>query len=237
MKKDDIDIERLLERYYSAETTPDEEYLLQEYFASGETDPKYMADAKLFRSLASLHQMDMDTGVPEDLLGKLEDSLTKAAKLNVWRRRAVWTGIAAAVAGTIVWTGLNIVDKDSGMPDISTHNAVAVQAPDTQQKDTVREEVVAPSVISSNPSPRHISRTTEKAPTPRKEQIETDLPISQAEFEDDGYIEIEDPEAVLKLTERISSLMAFTSETSQETIIKANEPFCRYEQLTDNDKN
>lgn len=69
-------IRHLLQKYYEAETTPEEENLIETFFQltpSEEIPDDLAEDGRHFNSLASLHSEIPDLRIPEDLLDRLSE--------------------------------------------------------------------------------------------------------------------------------------------------------------------
>jgi hypothetical protein len=109
-----MEIQRLLEKFYAGDSTPEEEHRLKDYFLHGDgADAQWAAaDRKLFRALCGEAQ-----AMPEGVSTRLEATLRRLAEAErrrpsrtyvLWRRAG---GIAAAV---LLCAGLFFMTRPDG---------------------------------------------------------------------------------------------------------------------------
>ena len=93
---ENIDLERLLEKYWNAETTVEEEKVLYSFFNNGQYDSKFYQEAKYFKALNA----SKDVPVRDfDPLAKVKAINTKGQKqeakvISIFRH---WKAVAAAM--------------------------------------------------------------------------------------------------------------------------------------------
>lgn len=109
-------IRTLLNKYYEAETSPEEERLLESFFCNtpeNEIPKDLTEDRLLFLSMTSLHPDQSSLVVPHNLVEKIDAIVDTpqissfAKRQRHWKRRVAYTGIAAAVCAMITVGILN----------------------------------------------------------------------------------------------------------------------------------
>jgi len=92
------EIRKLLDRFYTGETTLEEEQILQDYFSSTSIPEELMPDRDLFRSLGTSDSV----AVPEDLNQKILDVIDQQEKKVVRTRRISVFSLSGLAAGLLV---------------------------------------------------------------------------------------------------------------------------------------
>ena len=93
-----VEIRKLLDRFYTGETTLEEEQILQDYFSSTSIPEELMPDRDLFRSLGTSDSV----AVPEDLNQKILDVIDQQEKKVVRTRRISVFSLSGLAAGLLV---------------------------------------------------------------------------------------------------------------------------------------
>lgn len=89
-------IKSLLSKYYSSDSTLDEERIIREYFAESDTDPELEADRAVFAAMST------PVEAPESLHAAVERTIDERAVLEVKRRLRPRYGRIAAAAAVLV---------------------------------------------------------------------------------------------------------------------------------------
>ena len=92
------EIRKLLDRFYTGETTLEEEQILQDYFSSTSIPEELMPDRDLFRTLGTSDSVV----VPEDLNQKILDVIDQQEKKVVRTRRISVFSLSGLDAGLLV---------------------------------------------------------------------------------------------------------------------------------------
>ena len=95
----------MLERFYTGETTLEEEQILQDYFSSPSIPEELMPDRDLFRSLGNAGESVV---VPEDLNQKILDTIDQQERKLVRTRRISVFSLSGLAAGLLVVIALYV---------------------------------------------------------------------------------------------------------------------------------
>lgn len=130
---------QLLQRYWQCETTPEEERLLRQYFASHDVPPSLKRCKDWFgyidRQETDVH---LDSDFDRRLMQRLGQYVVKARRRTLRARLApLWRG-AAAVAVLALLGGVVQHSLNDGTPEVAV-------------TDTVGQQIAAPSVALSAP--------------------------------------------------------------------------------------
>lgn len=225
-KQDIAYIRRLLYKFYEADTSPEEEAMLESFFST--TDAKEIplemaADRKYFLSLNALRS---DSGIPEipnGLFEKIDSAIDDSPEprvtswsgrwKNFWRYAAA-SAIVVAITTTVFLfapSGSDLpgqtyvaAEKDSSHVYVST-----VVAPDTVKVSEIHKE---PAVMETQ-SPAAPSKNT--GVSNHVNRIDTVTNTGS----DDGYLEITDPEEVREIARRIGLLIAGNTDKANEALL------------------
>ena len=99
------EIRKLLDRFYTGETTLEEEKILQDYFSSSSMPEELMPDRDLFRSLGNASD---SVAVPEGLNQKILDVIDNQEKKVVRTRRISVFSLSGLAAGLLVVIALYV---------------------------------------------------------------------------------------------------------------------------------
>lgn len=111
------EIRKLLDRFYTGETTLEEEQILQDYFSSTSIPEELMPDRDLFRSLGTSDSV----AVPEDLNQKILDVIDQQEKKVVRTRRISVFSLSGLAAGLLVVIALYMGYFRADRPGMLAH--------------------------------------------------------------------------------------------------------------------
>ena len=235
--KFDIDAIRiLLHKYYEAETTPEEELLLESFFRNTPPDeiPEDLAeDGCLFSSLEMLHPSDPEMEVPEGLLETISE-ITEISDIKHnfdirrnWPRRI---GYVIAAACACIFVALGIKNMTAPKEIETTLKEYAKESPTESPSDTPTEPPVSPIYEvyqPASPEPNHISKMRRS----RRRNVMAENMAASSELED-GFIEITDPEEAERIAMEIGKLISRNSEKANDAIVQLGNTMEDYKQMT-----
>lgn len=232
-KKDIQNIRALLERYYEAETTREEEKELETFFT--ECDPKDIpeemtADMKLFKWLETALPSSVELEATNELMTKIEEILSKPVVTPVIEKRKFWPkilrragiAVAACIACVIIvkvaGTGVTQPDSTDGL----TAEAYINNDNDLPTLTIIRsnyEGVLAEpeDYFGKEEKPLH----KKAVPKARKTVV----------TEDDGFIEITDPEEARRITMEIGRLLAQNVESTGDAVAQIGNSINSYKEI------
>jgi hypothetical protein len=108
------EIRKLLDRFYSGETTLEEERTLQEYFSTASIPEEMLSERDLFRSLEPASN---DVAVPEGLNQKILRVIDQQEKKEARTRRISVFALSGLAAGLLVVIALYVGYFKSEPPD------------------------------------------------------------------------------------------------------------------------
>ena len=111
------EIRKLLDRFYTGETTLEEEQILQDYFSSTSIPEELMPDRDLFRSLGTSDSV----AVPEGLNQKILDVIDQQEKKVVRTRRISVFSLSGLAAGLLVVIALYVGYFRADRPGMLAH--------------------------------------------------------------------------------------------------------------------
>ncbi|MDE5850856.1 MAG: hypothetical protein K2H38_11995 [Muribaculaceae bacterium] len=234
-KFDIDDIRILLHKYYEAETTPEEELLLESFFRAtpSEDIPEDLAeDGCIFSSLEEFHPSNAEMEIPEGLFEKISE-ITEISEIkhteihSNWPRRMGYV-IAAACACILVALGIK---QMTAPKDIETKpEEYAAQSPTESPTEIQTDPPVLPiNEVNQPTSPEqnHISNMHRS----RRRNVMAENRAAYNEIED-GFIEITDPEEVERIAMEIGKLISRNSEKANDAIVQIGQTVEDYKQLT-----
>ena len=130
-------IEQLLQRYWEAETTVDEERQLRQFFNGNDVPQHLMRYKDLFAYEAFMQDEHLGSDFDERLLKQIEMPVVKARRVSIFSRLAPIAKAAAAVA---VLLALGNLAERSLLQD---NGRMAVN-------DTIGQQITSPSVALGN---------------------------------------------------------------------------------------
>ena len=126
-------IEQLLQRYWDAETTVDEERQLRQFFKANDVPQHLMRYKDLFVYEEFMQDKQLGKDFDERLLKQIETPVVKAKSISIFSRLAP---IAKAAAAVIILLALGNLAERSLMQD---YGQMAVN-------DTIGQQITSPSV-------------------------------------------------------------------------------------------
>lgn len=224
-------IRRLLERYYRAETTPEEEKRIVSFFLETDADeiPADMkADRELFVGLDAMGPLLSELEAPEDLLGKVEDIVDEPAMVPSIKKRVIWqwmvraAGVACVACAIVVMARLSNKMTEPGnlTAEASLGNGQDTNVLNIKISENNYEETEA-----------DVSVELEVRPTIGS----TDRRVKRAIAEDEkGFIEITDPAEAQRIALDIGKLLAQNAAATNNAIEEISETFDNYKEMTKN---
>lgn len=229
-------IRELLERYYRAATTPEEEKHIERYFL--ETDvadiPADMqGDSKLFVGLSAIRPLSSELEAPCDLLGRIEKiagepTIARTAPKRIlqhWVIRAAGFTCAACVACAIIMMVARLSDNT-----ISDSGNLTAEASIGKENDT-RVLTIQKSGYDTTEVTQGIKIKEEARPITRPKASKPQRKITE---EDDGFVEITDPAEAQKIAQEIGRLLAMNADKSYDAMNQISETFDSYKEITKN---
>lgn len=123
------EIKDLLQRYFDAETSTEEESRLMEYFSSGRVDSEFSAYSRYFSGFSQLSSVEGEATIEEDVMNYILEQEAEDNEKYRWLWKAV-SGIAATVllvvSGYMIYESRQKTYKDT-FDDPSQAYAYAVQ--------------------------------------------------------------------------------------------------------------
>ncbi|MDE6697235.1 MAG: hypothetical protein K2K25_10180 [Muribaculaceae bacterium] len=215
----------LLQRYYEAQTSPEEESLIVSLFAEIEIQDipnDLIFDRKLFLSMRELHPLQTNLETPDDLLVKINREITEkppiVSEVRKKKRKNffIYTGSVAA-ACVLFAISVQIINKSNIIaPPIIDNLTESPSVSPEESIPKISDPLETKSVIRKSKE-----NTSLSSPPPRINQAaaETEVVLN----EESGYIEITDPEEARDILVEISKLLANNSiKTNEATHIVEN---------------
>lgn len=223
-------IRRLLQRYYEAETTPDEESFLQTFFCEtpeAEIPIDMADDRKLFSAIQPMQPLESECEVPEDLFEKIETILASRSaapiisKRHKWNRIILYSGVAAIACIIMVVIG-TMTNRESGK--VASTSELVVETP---------EVIKTPLPDKASETPNIATTGIVKTAVPKNTQMnESSSAVRQPEEKDDGFIEITDPEEARKIAMEIGKVLALNSDKVNGAISRLGNTIDNYKEMT-----
>jgi len=110
----------LLDRFYSGETTLEEEKRLEQYFSETSVPEEMLPDKELFLSMES---NPVDVEIPDDLNSKILQAIDKVDRKEIKTRRISLFSLSGLAAGLLVMISVYLFflkDKPDGLLSTST---------------------------------------------------------------------------------------------------------------------
>ncbi|MDE7418830.1 MAG: hypothetical protein K2N35_01320 [Muribaculaceae bacterium] len=223
-------IKVLLHKYYEAKTTPEEERIIESFFIDSRPEeiPKSLTeDQIIFSSLAELHQDSASPEIPEDLLKKVTsfaespDNLYSNKSKWKWNRHSVWAVAAACVC--LLTFGIRWLTA----PGVQSPHLTEQAAPTQPHQSIMPPEENPRTNMISGPLKKENVTLSQKL---LKENLRNET--SNASVEDDGFIEITDPEEAEKIVLEISKLLAINSQKTNEALRNFEKTVDEYKEIS-----
>lgn len=224
----DIDhIRILLDKYYRAETTPDEEQDLESFFTESNREciPKDMeADARLFNMMRDLHPLPSECDVPDNLRKKLTAIVEQpqSSHRDHLRFFRILRYSGVAVAASIIWAIITLIPWSRNSEQHPESNRMYDASP-VQESQIAEASAGGDSVLTivNDPSDRYafvdepIVETTQTQPEAA-----------------DGFIEITDPIEAGKIALEIGRLLAFNADKTNKAMAQIGNSIDCYKEIT-----
>ncbi len=224
-------IRELLEKYYLAETTREEEERLEAFFVGSydsDIPEDLMSDRTYFTAMQELHPKLAEDEVPRDLIEKLDgiiELVPKNEQMNRTGKRGVilrYVSIAAAACIAIaVFFKLPTYTDSLITPsaeNIADAKELIISKPPTMDETAL---LTQPEVDSKLSEENVHQNYTNKELASYGESDQTD-----------GFVEITDPEEVRKIAEEIGNLLAHSATKSSEAIAQLSNSIESYKEIT-----
>lgn len=206
MMKDNFDIDyirSLLDRYYRAETSPDEETFLESFFSEVRFDdiPLDLASSKkLFDITKQLHPTIEDSEVPDELIDKLNCIVEKPMLLSEGRRLKNFNnilryfGVASVACAALAIIMVFMRPAEKVTPAEKGYTAEVVSGKSDEPEIPILIEPAEDYGIAPETEPR----ANKHEP----------LNETQSTIDEDGFIEITDPAEAQRIMLEIGKLLA-----------------------------
>ncbi len=213
-------IRRLLDKYYRAESTADDEEILERFFSMQDCDdlPEDLAaEQKLFSLMDQLHQNEEEIEAPVFLFDNITSIMEKPVNSRI-NKRSIWNilryvggSVAACILIAIIVSIHRHVDTTT-YEKLVSETQTSPNSP-TQEKNVEKTEVV--SKIETNVS-------EEEAPSKTQNEVDGE----------DGFIEITDPEKAQEILLKIGKLLAHNADDTNEALAQVSNSIDCYKELS-----
>ena len=222
MKYDyDIDYVRsLLDKYYLAETSAEEEEVLESFFNDVNTEeiPQDLAsEKKLFSLMGNLHPSQQEFKTPDYLMERLNNIVEKPVS-NVRLRTKLHNlilYIGGSVAACILIAFIMVF--------INRHKD---ETPNVRIVEDKHKKTEAPALVKG---------VETKADVPELEHKANETEISAKAHEEvgeDGFIEIDDPEKAREILQNIGKLLAQNAEETNNAMVNISNSIDSYKEIS-----
>lgn len=224
-------IRSLLDRYYRADTTPDEERTIESFFH--DTDPTeipddMITDARLFSLMKETHPILSESDIPDSLLEKINGILEEPTSPPAHKRRKMifrilrYSGVAvAACIGMAIITLKPFGQHQETNPTISSRTETLIT--DDHSYEAMISDVRVLTIVKS----RIESHASEEKPTGK-----VGAPTHTHKKATDGFIEITDPEEARKIALSIGKLLAQNADRTNDALAQIGNSIDSYKDLT-----
>lgn len=227
----DLDsLQILLHKYYEAETSPEEEKLIERFFSETDCIPPYLEeDQELFLSIEELRPDTDNPEIPDTLLERLSSIAEESDDKQSGKTQEIWKKVIAyAALGTCACLALAF--------GIKWH-----YYPDAPAPVSVGHSYVPSAESSASHQTRHSEHKDVSDPSDEKQKpmaTETHLRkvinecIADKNDINDGYIEITDPKEAERITLEIGQLLASNSKKTDEAFSRLTYAIDEYKEIT-----
>ncbi len=219
----DIDyIRSLLSRYYLAETSPEDEEILERFFSDvdiTEIPEDLVSDKKMFDLTRQLHPAPDDCPVPDDLSDRLNRIVETPTPRNVpvrkKRIRLILRYLSGAAAACIL-LAIAVAFMRQSQPAGQDVKVVA----ETPWESETPVIVAQSEGVIDQPEEESVASVNKSISGQRKEQAE------------DGLVEITDPEEAREILLNIGKLLARNAEDTNDAIAHIGNSIDCYKEIT-----
>lgn len=224
-------IRHLLEKYYRAETSPEDEERIGTFFSEmdhADIPEDMMADARLFSLMKETHTLPSECEAPDDLIEKLngivETPLPSISYSGSSRIFKILKHSGIAVAACAAWA--IIMFKPFGqLPETTTITSHGIEnmIPDNHTAEIKENEESVLTIVKSQPdryafAEKQSGEVTETEQTPEEAS--------------DGFIEITDPEEAKKIAMSIGNLLALNAGKTNDAMMQIENSIDSYKEIT-----
>ena len=217
----DIDyIRDLLDKYYQAETSPEDEEILEAFFSEVNPDdiPEDLAsERKMFVLMRNLHSSTEESLVPDKLMDQLEHIVERPVVTDGFRKKLYrkLLYIGGSVAACIIIASFMVFMHQS--KDDSTNVKVLAETQKTFD---------APVILQGEEEPTYVQVVENKI-------NEAEIPKQiHEEMEEDGFIEITDPEEAREILQNIGKLLAQNAEDTNYAMANIGNSIDSYKEIS-----
>lgn len=224
----------LLQRYYEAETSPEEEDIIMSLFSEIEAvdiPEDLIADRKLFLSMMELTPSQTNMEIPDDLVGKINQVIIDTSESDTWRRKQKWKKpfmyVSTVAAACLIFAFCVHYLNLSNIPESPTI--------DNRAENPVATLETSHSIVSDPIETKIVSEKLEKMPSTRSSKPQKIHAAAEKEVlphEDDGYIEITDPEEAREIMLEIGRLLANNTKKANEATRMVENTIDEYKEFT-----
>ena len=217
----DIDhIRGLLDKYYRAETSPDDEEILEFFFreVNPEDIPEDLASERnMFVLMGKLHSSIEESIVPDKLMERLENIVERPVVADGLKKKfhnlLLYIGGSVAACILIAFIIVFMHQHKDDSP------GVKVLAETQQNSDS-------PILINSEEEPICVPAVKDKV-------SEIEIPIDKHEvIEEDGFMEITDPEEAREILQNIGKLLAQNAVDTNDAIVNISSSIDSYKEIS-----
>ena len=217
----DIDhIRGLLDKYYRAVSSPEDEEMLETFFREVNPDdiPEDLAsERKMFVLMGKLHSSIEDSIVPDNLMEQLENIVERPAVADGLRTKfyKMLLYIGGSVAACIIIAFLIVFMHQR--KDYSPSVKVLAETQNTSD---------APVIVQGEEEPIYVPDVENKVSV-------AEIPKHKhEEMEEDGFIEITDPEEAREILQNIGKLLAKNAEDTNYAMANIGNSIDSYKEIS-----
>ena len=217
----DIDyIRGLLDKYYRAETSPEEEETLVTFFREVNPDeiPEYLAsERKMFVLMGNIHSSKEDSVVPDNLMQQLENIFERPVVTDSHRKKfhnlLLYIGGSVAACILIAFIiGFMYQHKDD--------------SPNVKVLAEMQKTSGTPVLVQGVEDPTYVPDVDNKV-------SEVEIPKEKHdEAEEDGFIEITDPEEAREILQNIGKLLAQNAVDTNDAMANISSSIDSYKEIS-----
>lgn len=219
--KYDIDhIRGLLDKYYQADASPEEEEILVSFFSEVNADeiPEDLAsDCKMFSLMRKLHPSQEESMAPDYLMERLNSIVEKPVVAESLGKKFhnVLLYLGGSVAACILIAFLMVF--------IHSHHD---ETPNVKMVEATHKKTETPVLVKSLETKTEMSEVG-----PIISEIEISAKTHD-EVEEDGFIEITDPEEAREILQTIGKLLAQNAEATNDAMANISNSIDSYKEIS-----
>ncbi len=224
----------LLHKYYEAETSPEEENIIISIFSESDAEDipeDLIADREIFLSMKEFLPCQSELEIPDDLFSKINREISDAPLAESkdsktrWKRPFAYA-VAAAVACIVLAFGIWHINTSRVLKSPTIANVAKHPAPSPEDSHSIDPEPIETKAIAETP----VQKPSIDPPERRRHRI---VKASvESTNEEDGYVEITDPEEAREIILEISNLLAINSRKTSEATRMVEAAIDEYKEIT-----